>query len=76
MERIISTDKILKFEAQLRYEEKRANTIEKYVREATVSLKGKTRTVFIVRELQKKLLRYVADRKITSGTILDIIRII
>lgn len=190
MERIISTDKILKFEAQLRYEEKRANTIEKYVRdskafatfvggravtkelviaykrylleryavrsvnsmlasvngllsflgwqdlkvksvklqrqtycaekkeltkaeymrlvhaarqqnnerlnlilqticdtgirvselpfitveavkcgEATVSLKGKTRTVFIVRELQKKLLRYVAKRKITSGAI-------
>ena len=37
--------------------------------EAMVSLKGKTRSVFIVRELQKKLLRYAAEQKITSGTI-------
>ena len=37
--------------------------------EAVVSLKGKTRSVFIVRELQKKLLRYAADQKITSGAI-------
>lgn len=37
--------------------------------EAVVSLKGKTRSVFIVPELQKKLLRYVADQKITSGAI-------
>ena len=37
--------------------------------EAVVSLKGKTRSVFIVRELQKKLLRYAAEQKITSGTI-------
>lgn len=34
---------------------------------ATVSLKGKTRTVFIVRELQKKLLRFAADQGIKSG---------
>lgn len=37
--------------------------------EAVVSLKGKTRSVFIVKELQKKLLRYVAKQKISSGTI-------
>ena len=37
--------------------------------EAVVSLKGKTRSVFIVRELQKKLLRYAAEQKITSGSI-------
>ncbi len=37
--------------------------------EATVSLKGKTRSVFIVKELQKKLLRYIAKQKITSGAI-------
>lgn len=37
--------------------------------EAIVSLKGKTRTIFIVRELQKKLLRYAAEQGITSGTI-------
>ncbi len=37
--------------------------------EAVVSLKGKTRSVFIVRELQKKLLRYVAEQKITTGAI-------
>ena len=37
--------------------------------EAVVSLKGKTRSVFIVRELQKKLLRYAAEKKITSGVI-------
>ena len=29
--------------------------------EAVVSLKGKTRSVFIVRDLQKKLLRYAAE---------------
>ena len=34
--------------------------------EAVVSLKGKTRSVFIVRELQKKLLRYAAEQKISS----------
>ena len=37
--------------------------------EAVVSLKGKTRSVFIVRELQKKLLRYATDQKITTGAI-------
>lgn len=37
--------------------------------EATVTLKGKTRSVFIVRELQKKLLRYAAERGIRSGSI-------
>lgn len=37
--------------------------------EAIVSLKGKTRTIFIVRELQKKLLRYAAEQGISSGTI-------
>ncbi len=31
---------------------------------SVVSLKGKTRSVFIVRELQKKLLRYAAGRKL------------
>lgn len=37
--------------------------------EAFVSLKGKTRTVFIVRGLQKKLLRYAAEQNIKSGLI-------
>ena len=37
--------------------------------EAVVSLKGKTRTVFIVKELQKKLLRYAAEQNIKSGMI-------
>jgi len=37
--------------------------------EATVSCKGKTRSVFIVRELQKKLLRYTAEQGIESGCI-------
>ena len=37
--------------------------------EAVVSLKGKTRSVFIVRELQKKLLRYATKRSIVSGAI-------
>ncbi len=37
--------------------------------EAVVSLKGKTRSVFIVRELQKRLLRYAAEQKITTGAI-------
>lgn len=36
---------------------------------AVVSLKGKTRTVFIVKELQKKLLRYAAEQGIISGAI-------
>ena len=37
--------------------------------EAIVSLKGKTRSVFIVKELRKKLLRYAAEQKIRSGAI-------
>ena len=37
--------------------------------EAIVSLKGKTRVVFIVRDLQRKLLRYAAERKIVSGAV-------
>lgn len=37
--------------------------------EAVVSLKGKIRSVFIIRELQKKLLRYAAEQKISSGAI-------
>lgn len=37
--------------------------------EAIVSLKGKTRSVFIVKELKKKLLRYAAEQKIHSGCI-------
>ncbi len=37
--------------------------------ESVVSLKGKTRTVFIVKELKKKLLRYAAEQGINSGSI-------
>ena len=37
--------------------------------EAVVSLKGKTRTVFLVKPLQKKLLRYLAEQKIQSGPV-------
>lgn len=37
--------------------------------EAIVSLKGKTRNVFIVKELRKKLLRYVGEQGIKSGAI-------
>ncbi len=37
--------------------------------EVTVSLKGKARSVFIVKELQKKLLRYAAEQEIKSGAI-------
>ncbi len=36
---------------------------------ATVSLKGKTRTVFLVRELQKEILRYTKSRGITTGPV-------
>ncbi len=36
---------------------------------AIVSLKGKTRSVFIVRDLQRKLLRYAAEQGIKSGAI-------
>lgn len=37
--------------------------------EAVVSLKGKTRTVFLVKPLQKKLLHYIAEQNITSGAV-------
>ena len=37
--------------------------------EAVVSLKGKTRSVFIVKNLQKKLLRFAAEQGIKSGMI-------
>ena len=37
--------------------------------EATVSLKGKTRSIFIVRDLQKKLLHYISEQHITTGAI-------
>ena len=37
--------------------------------EAVVRCKGKTRTVFIVRELKQKLLRYAAKQEIKSGMI-------
>jgi len=37
--------------------------------EATVSLKGKTRSVFIVKALKQKLLRYAAEQGIKSGAI-------
>lgn len=45
-------------------------TVEAAIRgEATVSLKGKTRTVLLVKPLQKKLLRYAAEQKIKTGAI-------
>ncbi len=37
--------------------------------EATVSCKGKTRTVFLVKELRKKLHRYCTEQKIKTGCI-------
>ena len=37
--------------------------------EAIVSCKNKTRTVFIVRELQKKLQRYIREKNITTGPV-------
>ena len=37
--------------------------------EAIVSLKGKTRTVFIIKDLKQKLLCYAAEQKIESGMI-------
>ena len=38
--------------------------------EGTVSLKGKTRSIFIVRDLQRKLLRYISEQKITAARFL------
>ncbi len=37
--------------------------------DATVSCKGKTRTVFIPPKLQKKLLRYIKEKNITTGAV-------
>lgn len=37
--------------------------------EAVVNCKGKTRTVFLVKPLQKKLLRYLSEQKIKSGAV-------
>ena len=37
--------------------------------EAVVNCKGKTRTVFIVKELKQKLLRYSAEQGINNGTV-------
>lgn len=37
--------------------------------EAIVTLKGKTRTVFLIRELRQKLLRYAKSQKICTGAI-------
>lgn len=37
--------------------------------EAVVRCKGKTRTVFIVRELQRKLIRYAKEQGITQGPV-------
>lgn len=36
---------------------------------AVVSLKGKTRVVLLLKELQKKLLRYLSEQKITDGCV-------
>ena len=45
-------------------------TVESVKRgESVVSRKGKTRSVFIVKELKKKLLRYAAEQGISSGMI-------
>ena len=38
-------------------------------REAIVALKGKTRSVFLVKELRKKLIRYAAKQNIQSGAV-------
>ena len=37
--------------------------------EAVVSLKGKTRAVFLVKSLQKKLLRYITEQNLKSGPV-------
>ena len=37
--------------------------------QAVVSCKGKTRTIFIISALQKKLLRYAKEHQVTSGVI-------
>ena len=52
----------------IRVSELQSITVEAVRRgEATVSCKGKTRKIFIVKNLQKKLLRYATEQGITSG---------
>ena len=54
----------------IRVSELRFITVEAVKKsEAAVSCKGKRRTVFIVKELQKKLLRYAREQGITSGAV-------
>lgn len=54
----------------MRVSELRYVTVEAAKRgEATVRCKGKTRTVFLVKELKQKLLRYAAEQNIKSGMI-------
>lgn len=54
----------------MRVSELRYITVEAAKRgEATVRCKGKTRTVFLVKELKQKLLRFAAKQKIESGMI-------
>ena len=40
-----------------------------YRGEATVRCKGKIRRIFIVKELQRKLISYIKERKIESGSV-------
>lgn len=52
----------------IRVSELKSITVEVVKRgEAMVTCKGKTRKIFIVKALQKKLLRYAAEQRITSG---------
>lgn len=54
----------------IRVSELRYITVEAVANgEAVVSCKAKTRSIFIVRELQRKLLRYAKERNIKSGAI-------
>ncbi len=54
----------------IRVSELQSITVEAVRRgEAVVSCKGKTRKIFIVSALRKKLLRYAAEQKICSGII-------
>ena len=54
----------------IRVSELRYITVEGVKRgSVTVSLKGKSRKVFIVKDLQRKLLQYVGKRKISSGPV-------
>lgn len=54
----------------IRVSELRHITVEAVKRgKVVVFLKGKTRSVFVVRELQKKLLCYAAEQRILSGCI-------